>query len=322
MVFALLCVFFYQSRLLILFFLLPIGIAGYLYSSMSCWLTVLFSSVFYGLGLLIFPEPDTLASISKPVLAGFFFLACAAFGWIVSAPGKSARVRTYLRLIIGSVAVFAGGVFLVRNYLQQDGAYQFVIQTIETAIAIASSLQGADVVQQSLINELFSPEVFLETMRFVALRGGGIAWAMVFLFISRQGALGISGLIRRQRFARGISAFKAPGQLIWVLSFSIFALLISFRVKLEIPEIAAWNVFIVCVMVYIAQGGGIVTYYLNRPGTPRFFRVAANICVILMIFRPGMLAFVLVPMAILGIIENWVPLRVPKTNGSSSTPGM
>jgi hypothetical protein len=51
-------------------------------------------------------------------------------------------------------------------------------------------------------------------------------------------------------------------------------------------------------------------------------RLFFNVLIILLIFSPGINAFVLVGMILLGIAENWVPLRTPKPNGPPSTPAV
>jgi hypothetical protein len=85
-------------------------------------------------------------------------------------------------------------------------------------------------------------------------------------------------------------------------------------------EIAAWNILAVCAMMYLAQGGGIVQCFLYRRNLPPFLRLLFNVLIVLLVFSPGINAFVLVGLILLGIAENWAPLRAPKPNGPPSTP--
>jgi hypothetical protein len=75
-------------------------------------------------------------------------------------------------------------------------------------------------------------------------------------------------------------------------------------------------------MLFLAQGGGIVLFALNRRALPPVMRFFLNLLILVLIFSPGVNAFVLGGLVLLGIAENWVPFRAPKPDGSSSTPGI
>jgi hypothetical protein len=111
-----------------------------------------------------------------------------------------------------------------------------------------------------------------------------------------------------------------------VLSFSLAAVLgssiLGARTAGLVAEIVSWNVLVICVMLYLAQGGAILMYWYSRRAMPVFFRFFLNLLLVIVIFSPGINAVFLAVLALLGIAENWIPFRVPKTNGSSSTPGI
>jgi hypothetical protein len=50
-------------------------------------------------------------------------------------------------------------------------------------------------------------------------------------------------------------------------------------------------------------------------------RLLGNFLIILVIFSPGINALALAALVLLGIAENWLPLRALKTDGPASTPG-
>jgi hypothetical protein len=79
-----------------------------------------------------------------------------------------------------------------------------------------------------------------------------------------------------------------------------------------IIEIIAWNIFIICATVYMAQGLGILLFFLNKPSVSRRFKIMLHILVIIMIIRFNLLLFFAIAMAILGVLETWVPLRIPR----------
>jgi uncharacterized protein YybS (DUF2232 family) len=119
--------------------------------------------------------------------------------------------------------------------------------------------------------------------------------------------------------AVGLRGFHLPVSVIWILSFSILAVVLTEIAGLSVPGIAAWNMLVICGLMYMAQGAGIVLYFLARRGP--LMRLAMNILIIVMIFSPGINAFALGILVLLGIAENWLPLRAPETDGSASTPG-
>jgi hypothetical protein len=79
---------------------------------------------------------------------------------------------------------------------------------------------------------------------------------------------------------------------------------------IEAVEIAGWNILALCGILYLAQGGGIALYFLIK--LPPLLRIAANVGAILMLFSPGINALFLGSLTLVGIAENWFPLRVPK----------
>ena len=98
-------------------------------------------------------------------------------------------------------------------------------------------------------------------------------------------------------------------------------LLVILRVTgLEVPEIILWNVFILCVMMYLAQGLGIFQSFLARPSTPPFLKLLILIAFCFLLFSPVINTVLFVGLVLLGIAENWVAFRMPKTNGPPSTP--
>jgi hypothetical protein len=50
-------------------------------------------------------------------------------------------------------------------------------------------------------------------------------------------------------------------------------------------------------------------------------RFIFNVLIIIVIFSPGINTIALAALFFLGIAENWLPLRAPKQDGPTSTPG-
>ncbi|MDR2480534.1 MAG: YybS family protein, partial [Treponema sp.] len=106
-----------------------------------------------------------------------------------------------------------------------------------------------------------------------------------------------------------LAVFHAPPKTIWVLSLALAGILLGNVLKAAVLEIAAWNVLIVSVMLFLAQGGGIVLYTLTRRSLPPLSRFFSNVLLIVVIFSPGINVLALGALVLLGIAENWLPLR-------------
>jgi hypothetical protein len=193
----------------------------------------------------------------------------------------------------------------------------------ELLASASGSLSEADAVKRSVMEYLLSPDKLADLILFISLRGGVLISCFFMFFINRQAALITALIFRRKRPASflPLTDFHAPSLAIWVLSLSFPVILLSRMVKLEFTEIAAWNILIICAILFLAQGGGIALFTLTRRAMPPFMRLLGNFLIILLIFSPGINALVLAALVLLGIAENWLPLRALKTDGPASTPG-
>ena len=114
--------------------------------------------------------------------------------------------------------------------------------------------------------------------------------------------------------------FRAAPALIWVLSSSLLLVVLSRVARLVVPEIILWNILVLCIILYFAQGLGILQFFLSRPSVPVFLRFFLTVLLIILIFSPAVNAVLLIGIVLLGIAENWAPFRAPKPNGPPSTP--
>jgi hypothetical protein len=325
---AALCVGLIRSGFFTIFFLVPLGFIGVLYNLKTLMfgiLAAILGNAFVSLGLVLSLRL-TGGGLLGDIL--YFAITLLIFGWIMApfGGGRLLRMPRSYRFILGSAAealVF----LLIFVAAGENSEFNKLLLTQAEAITsfyIASA--GTDVVRQSLFEQYLTPEAILETLRFVAFRGGGVAACLCVFFISRQVSLLVARFTRRGRAnippGDGMIRFHASPRLIWVLSFSLFLILAARLIKIEIPEIIAWNIFVFSVVLYLVQGGGILLYFLSRAALPPFLRLVLNVLIFFVILSPGINAFALGALALLGIAENWVPFRVPKPHGSSSTPGM
>lgn len=304
-------------------FLLPVGLMAYIYQGRTAWfcafLAVLGNGILsVGMGFIFgldswVPSWDIL----------YFSVMTAAFAWIAAPPAAGFAVfrpRGAYRLAAASLL---GVLSLLPGILAagKDGDFKtFLRSQAELLASMYTASSGADVVQQSLADQYITPERLSELLEAVALRGGAAASCLLLLAVSRQLALFVSGFSRRvreegRRPKTALVFFHAPQGFIWILSCSLLGVLLGLQLKVPPLEIAAWNILVICAMLFLAQGGGTTLFLLARLPVPGPVKFLLNFLLILGLMSPGVNAVLLALMVLLGIVENWAPLR------KSSTPG-
>jgi hypothetical protein len=314
-----------RSGFLGFLFLLPLGILAYCYNAKTAWVSVLITIL--GNGLVSLALGFSRSSGNQVLIADTVYLTMmfAVFAWITAPPFEGPRIpgiKPAYRLIAGSVltALTLGlGIYLLRN---EEGMYSRFREQAEVLAAIYRSAAGTDVVQRSLSEQYLGADAILAVMTAIAMRGGLLISSALLFFISRQAALLIAWLVRRRRSEDSVAAFHAGTYFIWVLSFSLLAVVGGLWGKIPFLEIAGWNVLAICGMLYLGQGVGIAVFFLTRREISVGLRMLLHVGIFLAVISPGINVITLGVLILLGIAENWVPFRAPKTNGPSSTPEM
>ncbi|MDR1955302.1 MAG: hypothetical protein LBQ30_00430 [Treponema sp.] len=307
-----------RSGLPTFFFLVPLGFMAYGYDSRSAWVSALVAAAGNGLLSLVWPSASAYPWLNTL----YFTMLLFVFTWIVAPFPGAGRVSpsTAYRLIIGAVIGALTCGYSIAVTREHPEIKELLRSQVELLRSLSLAAAGTDVVQRSLLEQQADPERILAVIASVALRGGGVVACGLIFFVNRQLSLVCVGLIRRIRRGSGMIQFHTAPWLIWILSFSLLGVLAGTFTGIAPVEIAAWNIISLCAMLYLAQGGGILLYFLSRR-TP-LMRVGLTVLGIFLICSPGINAFILGALGILGIAEHWVPFRAPKQDGSSSTPGM
>ena len=259
----------------------------------------------------------------------YFLVMAVIFVWILAplpAPPSSSlngfsRLPGVARFVIGSsVAALLVTVLLFRM-MSSPGFLEF----LDSWIAMFASANHSNHVRFAFLGSM-TAEDFLNLMKALMLRGGSlISCVFIFLFC-RQVSLILANLNVGRRVggtnppqANSFIAFKVIPELIWFFSFSLFLIVLTKVFSFEIPEIILWNILLLCAMLYLAQGLGIFQFFLTRPSIPHFVRFFLVILFVVLIFSPVINAILFGGLVLLGIVENWVPMRA-KQNGPPSTP--
>jgi hypothetical protein len=192
--------------------------------------------------------------------------------------------------------------------------YRFILASAAGAVAFLLVLNRMDSFFYSMFNHLvedFSLNIasieLLDIVKSIFLRGGAFISVSMMFLVNRQIALSAVWVIKRQRNYPPLTAFFAPQNTIWILSGALASILLTRLFRFEILEIMAWNVFVICVMIFLAQGAGVLLYLLSRRTAAS--RMIVFVVIIVVLLSPLSLAAVIALLA-LGIAENWRKFRV------------
>jgi hypothetical protein len=321
-----------RSGFLLFFFLVPIGFVVFGYKPKSGVFTAVLASLgngFLGLGLAF--QSGRWGDAVWDAL--FFTLICFSFIWVI-APVPREKLPSWISplgllggayRLIGASCISALLLLGVLYRFQGDpGFVNFLKNQAEQLFSL--NKPGPDVVQNALM-ETLTPEFLMDLVTNMVLKGGGLVSSVLLFYFSRQMSLALSKVFRRRSPQGGaLFLFHVPARLIWFFSFALFFLLLSRVGKVEAAEILFLNILIICVILYLAQGLGIIQYFMVR-SVPPLQRFALNMMLFVLLFSPGLNAVVLGILLILGVAENWVSFRssplgeAPENKGPPSTPG-
>jgi hypothetical protein len=305
-----------RSGLLVFFFLVPLGFMAYGYNLVSAWLCAVAAILGNGFCLAFFSwQTATLFSWWDCI---YFTVLVILFIAMASPVAPWARVREAYRFVI--VSGLGAVLFVLFMNIEASGFHEVISTQAELLRELTLTQAGTDVVQLSILEQYLTPELLINLLNFVGLRGGALVSCFLIFLVNRQLSLVFTRLIRHK--VRGnLIRFHVDSPLIWVLSASLLVALVgSFFVIIPL-EVAGWNLLVACALLYLAQGVGIFFHFMTLRALPLFLRIAAYVLVVFLSLSPGVNILVLVALIVLGIAENWVPFRALNLSGHSSTPG-
>jgi hypothetical protein len=311
-----------RSGFLGLLFLLPLGLVAYCYNPKTAWfaalLAALGNAVFILAGFAAAYQAQPWALPWADML--YLGVVIGAFTWVAAPPAGGAgflHMPTAYRLVTGAaITSLALGLALYAAREDQGPLFRSQAELLASLYANAS---GADEVQRSLTEQYMTADAIMDLLRSVALRGGIAASCVALFTASRQISLIAASFIRRKRTGGSLVSFHVRPECVWVLSFSLLAIVGGLVLGIGALEIAGWNILVLCAILYLAQGGGIAIFFLIRLSPA--LRVVMNLGVLALILSPGVNAAFMGVLILLGVAENWVPFRAPKPNGPPPTPG-
>jgi hypothetical protein len=106
-----------------------------------------------------------------------------------------------------------------------------------------------------------------------------------------------------------LRAFRLPDVAIWALVAAGGAAVLSFAGNLGVFEHLAWNALFVSLLLYAAQGLGILWSLLDRYDVARGIRIGIGFALVILLVTPGANVLVLLGLPGLGVAETWIDFR-------------
>jgi len=290
---------FLKTGILSLFFLVPLG---YVIIISGSFMPIFIMAAVANIILIIiqsFSRPD----ISNTLIE-MLYLTTVLFGFTWIMGGKF--MRTAYRFVIASSVCAV--IFLIFINSQKSAFFEMFSKTVEELFG-----SGADSevhVKNLLFTQTFTSERLTELAKMFLLRGGALISMFFLFFVNRQAAISIVSMVKKRKIDRGLMAFYAPANTIWVLSGALATIVLTGIFNMEILGILAWNVFVACAIVFMAQGFAILMYWMSLRSN--VFRLIINVLIIVVLFSP-LNSFAIVALVLLGIIDNWRPFRIAKS---------
>jgi hypothetical protein len=290
---------FMKTGFLSLVYLVPLG---YVIIVSGSYMPVFITAAAANIVIVIFKSLFNHVSLGNvPVEILYSTTVLFGFTWIMG--GK--KMRTAYRFVIAS-SVCAVLSLIILN----SPGFAFFEVFEQSAKELFGVYADPEVhIKNPLFAQTFTPQRLTELVKIFLFRGGALISMLFLFFINRQIAVSIASMIKRQRIEHGLTAFYAPVNTIWALSGALAVIILTGIFKIEILKILAWNLFVGCVIIFMAQGVGILMYLMSlRSGA---FRLIINVLIIVVLFSPLNL-FAFAALILLGIIDNWHPFRITK----------
>jgi len=290
---------FLKTGLLSLFFLVPLGYAIIITGSfMPIFITAAAANI-----ILIIIQSFSKFDIGNMLIEILYLTAVLlGFTWIMG--GKFMRMA-YRFVIASSVCAV---IFLIFINSPASGFFEMFSKTVEDLFG--NDADSGVQVKNLLFTKVFTPERLTELTKMFLLRGGALISMLFLFFVNRQVAVSVVSMVKRRKIDLGLTAFYAPANTVWVLSGALATIVLTGIFKMEMLGILAWNVFVACAVIFLAQGAGILMYWMMLRSNA--FRLIINVLIIVVLFSP-LNTFAIMALVLLGIIDNWRPFRIAKS---------
>jgi hypothetical protein len=315
--FTLSSLFLYHTGMGIALFLIPLQVVA---SRRGIQALVAASGVFLAvfLGIRLFPLVQSGGATGPDILVviEIAFVLVLLIGMVIVNFPLRKRPRTLVMLL--SATAVAGitaipSALLLSGYapFQQSMASLFVDMT-KTLSGIVSS---ADVMAGSLFASLLVPEKLQELTLAYLLRSflADVVVLLSFSWWAGQASASRTSAIFGVRPTFRFAAFRLEGWYLWPLIISGALILADLFLGISFWAYAAWNVGLVLLFLYGLQGMAILRFLFEKHGIPRILWLLLIAGLVVLAASPRAGLFVVLSVPILGVSENWIRYRVPRS---------
>jgi hypothetical protein len=294
-----LSLFFMKTGLLSLIFLVPLG---YVIIMSGAFMPVFITAAAVNLIVVIIRSFSGVDSLNNSLMESLYLISVLfGFSWIMG--GRS--LRTAYRFVISSAVCAI--VFIIFINSPSSGFFKLFY---DTAQELFGNIDYNSNTNARILLRTIAPDDFVEIIKMFLLRGGALITMFFLFFINRQITITVVSMKKKQKIETGLTAFYAPFNTIWVLSGSLASIVLAGIFKIEFLEIVSWNVFVICAIIFMAQGIGILMYWMSLRSN--VFRLLINVLIVVVLFSP-LSIFAFAAFILLGIIDNWRPFRIVKS---------
>ena len=315
------CLLLLRSGILSFFFLVPLGFLASRYEQKIAWAASLLAIL--GNAILLISEAMPQGFPSAAIIWNFLYFAAMVFifAWItVPPPAVAEKVSLSVRIVTGCCLGALAFIGLFLRIMATPGFSDYV-----------SNLMNALTLQNARFDTM-PADIILQGITNVILRGGSLVACVLLFTFCRQMGLVLARVIPGKSInstetpgmyfqrVNSLIAFRVEPLMIWVFSASLLLVVFTRIAAFEIPEIILWNILTLCAILYLAQGLGILQFFLAKSSISPFLKLLILVLFFVLLFSPFLNGVLLVGLVLLGIAENWAPLRAPKQNSQPSTP--
>ena len=309
--------FLYHTGMGIALFLIPLQVVA---SRRGIQALVAASGVFLAVFLAIrfFPFVQTRRASSPDVLVAveIGFVLVLLIGMVIVNLSFRRRPRTLVMLLsaaaVAAVAAIPAALLLPSFAPFQQSMTNLFVDVSKTLAGVISS---SDVVAGSLFASLLVPAKLQELTQAYILRSfaADVIVLLSFSWWAGQASAARTSALFGVRATFRFAAFRLEGWYLWPLILSGALILADLFFGISFWAYAAWNVGLVMLFLYGLQGMAILRFLFEKHGVPRILWLVLVAALAVLAASPRAGLFVVLVIPLLGVSENWIRLRVPRS---------
>jgi hypothetical protein len=275
-----------------------------------------FLAVFLAIRLFPFVQSGGASSPDMLVAVEIAFVLVLLIGMVIVNFPFRKRPRTLVMLLSATaVAVVAAipAALLLPGYapFQQAMASLFV----DVSKTLSGVISSADVTAGSLFASLLVPAKLQELTQGYLLRSFlvDVIVLLSFSWWAGQASAARTSALFGARATFRFAAFRLEGWYLWPLIFSGALILADLFFGISFWAYAAWNAGIVLLFLYGLQGMAILRFLFEKHGVPRILWLLLIAALVVLAASPRAGLFVILAVPLLGVSENWIRFRVPRS---------